>query len=75
MTVSRGEPLSRRELEVLRLTADGLSDAEIGEELDLSIDTVKTHLKRLRAKLGAKNRAHAVALGFDRRLLTRAAQR
>ena len=42
----------------------GRSNAEIGRELYLSEDTVKTHARRLFRKLGAADRAHAVALGF-----------
>ncbi|SCG07541.1 regulatory protein, luxR family [Streptomyces sp. Ncost-T6T-2b] len=42
----------------------GRSNAEIGRELFLSEDTVKTHARRLFKKLGASDRAHAVALGF-----------
>ena len=44
--------------------ADGRSNAEIGKELFVSEDTVKTHARRLFKKLGASDRAHAVALGF-----------
>ena len=42
----------------------GRSNAEIGRELYLSEDTVKTHARRLFRKLGASDRAHAVAMGF-----------
>ena len=44
--------------------ADGKSNAEIGRELFVSEDTVKTHARRLFRKLGARDRAHAVAAGF-----------
>ena len=56
--------LSERELQVLGGMARGRSNAEIGRELYLSEDTVKTHARRLFKKLGASDRAHAVALGF-----------
>jgi DNA-binding NarL/FixJ family response regulator len=56
--------LTERELQVLRGMADGHSNAEIGRELFVSEDTVKTHARRLFRKLGARDRAHAVAAGF-----------
>lgn len=56
--------LTERELQVLRGMADGKSNAEIGRELYVSEDTVKTHARRLFRKLGARDRAHAVASAF-----------
>jgi len=56
--------LTERELQVLTGMARGRSNAEIGRELYLSEDTVKTHARRLFRKLGAVDRAQAVALGF-----------
>jgi DNA-binding NarL/FixJ family response regulator len=56
--------LSERELQVLSGMSRGRSNAEIGRELYLSEDTVKTHARRLFRKLGAADRAHAVAVGF-----------
>jgi DNA-binding NarL/FixJ family response regulator len=56
--------LTERELQVLRGMGRGLSNAEIGKELYLSEDTVKTHARRLFRKLGAADRAQAVAKGF-----------
>jgi DNA-binding NarL/FixJ family response regulator len=61
---SRRPLLTERELQVLRGMADGKSNAEIGRELYVSEDTVKTHARRLFRKLGARDRAHAVAAGF-----------
>ncbi len=60
---------SERELEVLRLVADGLVNAEIARRLWLSTETVKSHVASLLAKLGAKTRAEAVAIGFRAGLL------
>ena len=62
----QGDPpsLSERELQVLSGMSRGRSNAEIGRELYLSEDTVKTHARRLFRKLGAADRAHAVAVGF-----------
>jgi DNA-binding NarL/FixJ family response regulator len=53
------EELSMREQEVLALIAFGMSNAEIAKELFLSVDTVKTYVRRLYAKLGVRNRAQA----------------
>lgn len=56
--------LTEREQQVLEGMSRGLSNAEIGRELYLSEDTVKTHARRLFRKIGAADRAQAVALGF-----------
>ncbi|NJN84771.1 MAG: response regulator transcription factor [Caldilineaceae bacterium] len=55
------EPLSPRELEVLHLLAEGLSNREICERLFLALDTVKGHNRRIYAKLEVKRRTEAVA--------------
>jgi LuxR family maltose regulon positive regulatory protein len=57
-----GEPvaLGERELDVLRLVADGLANRAIGERLSISDKTVKTHLTHILRKLGAANRTQAV---------------
>ena len=62
--------LNERELQVLRGMSQGMSNAEIGRELYLSEDTVKTHARRLFRKLGVGDRAQAVALGFRRGLVS-----
>jgi DNA-binding NarL/FixJ family response regulator len=62
--------LTERELQVLRGMSQGKSNAEIGRELFLSEDTVKTHARRLFRKLGVGDRAQAVALGFRRGFVT-----
>jgi DNA-binding NarL/FixJ family response regulator len=51
------EPLTRRELEVLQLIADGLANKEIGIRLCVSTETVKSHVCALFSKLGANSRA------------------
>lgn len=56
--------LTEREQQVLDGMSRGLSNADIGRELFLSEDTVKTHARRLFRKIGAADRAQAVALGF-----------
>jgi LuxR family maltose regulon positive regulatory protein len=55
------EPLSARELEVLRLIAEGLSNNEIAGRLHISLSTVKGHTTNIFGKLGAKNRTQAIA--------------
>jgi LuxR family transcriptional regulator, maltose regulon positive regulatory protein len=55
------EPLSQRELEVLQLIAQGLSNREIGERLFLALDTVKGHNRRIFGKLLVQRRTEAVA--------------
>ena len=60
-TESFVEPLSQRELEVLRLIAQGLSNREIGERLFLALDTVKGHNRRIFGKLLVQRRTEAVA--------------
>jgi two-component system nitrate/nitrite response regulator NarL len=54
-------PLSDREVEVLRMVADGRSNRDVGEQLGLSGLTVKSHLARIARKLGSGDRAHLVA--------------
>jgi two-component system, NarL family, nitrate/nitrite response regulator NarL len=56
--------LTKREIEVLVGMSNGRSNAQIGQELFLSEDTVKTHARRLFRKLGASDRAQAVAIGL-----------
>jgi DNA-binding NarL/FixJ family response regulator len=64
-----GETLSAREREVLALVAKGTSNREIARELFISEATVKTHLTHLYGKLGARDRAAAVAVAYDRGIL------
>ena len=60
---------TNREVEVLQLVADGLVNREIGTRLFLSEETVKSHVRHLLAKLQARSRAHAVAVGFRRGII------
>ena len=62
--------LSMREMQVLTGMSQGKSNAQIGRELYLSEDTIKTHARRLFRKLAVKDRAEAVATGFRRGLMT-----
>lgn len=61
--------LSEREMQVLRLIADGLTGPEIGARLYISSSTVKTHVKSVLDKLGVNDRAAAVAEGMRRGLI------
>jgi predicted ATPase/class 3 adenylate cyclase/DNA-binding CsgD family transcriptional regulator len=61
--------LSARELEVLRLLATGLTDAQIAEQLVLSLHTVHAHLRTIYSKLGVTSRSAATRYAFEHRLV------
>jgi LuxR family maltose regulon positive regulatory protein len=63
------EPLSDRERQVLRLLANGLSNQEIADALIVSVNTVRTHLRRIYAKLAVNNRTAAVSRAQELELL------
>jgi DNA-binding NarL/FixJ family response regulator len=65
-----GDPLTEREVEVLRRVAEGDRNRDIGEHLGISEDTVKVHVKRIMDKLGAKDRTQAVAIGIRRGVIS-----
>jgi DNA-binding NarL/FixJ family response regulator len=62
--------LSLRELEVLRLLAEGRSNEAMGRELFLSAETVRTYVRRAKNKLGAETRTQAVAIALRESLIT-----
>jgi LuxR family maltose regulon positive regulatory protein len=62
------EPLTTRELEVLRLIESGCSNQDIAEQLVISIPTVKRHISNIYAKLGVKSRTQAIAIGKELRI-------
>jgi DNA-binding NarL/FixJ family response regulator len=64
-----GPQLTSREREVLRLLAEGLSNEEIGKQLFISAETVRTHIRKAMDKLGASTRTQAVARAIRRRLI------
>jgi DNA-binding NarL/FixJ family response regulator len=63
------EPLTARETDVVRLVAQGLTNAEITAELVVSMSTVKTHLSAVQRKLGARNRTEIAIWAWRRRLV------
>ena len=66
---ARVATLTRREVQVLRLIAEGLSNAELADELCISGATVKTHVNNLFAKLHVRDRAQAVAFAYQQGLV------
>ncbi|NUR89585.1 MAG: response regulator transcription factor [Nonomuraea sp.] len=58
-------PLTRRELDVLRIAAGGARSTEIADQLFLSVGTVRNHLSRIMCKTGARNRIDAVRIASD----------
>jgi NarL family two-component system response regulator LiaR len=62
--------LTSREAEVLELLVEGLSNPEIATRLSVSRSTARAHVSNILAKLGAENRAEAIALAFRHRLVT-----
>jgi DNA-binding NarL/FixJ family response regulator len=61
--------LSPRELDVVKLTARGMTNAEIAGQLFISVGTVKTHLGSVQAKLNARNRVEVAAWAWERKLV------
>ncbi len=71
MTEDAGRvPLTRREREILGSLAEGMSGAQIAEQLVLSPETVRTHVRNAMTKLGASTRSQAVALALQHREIT-----
>ena len=65
-----GSTPTGREVEILAVVADGMSNAEIAARLGVTADTVKTHLRRVMARLDARDCTHAVVIALSRGLLT-----
>jgi DNA-binding NarL/FixJ family response regulator len=64
-----GAALTQREIEVLRLAAQGLGNKEIGQQLGTSASTAKMHLQNIFSKLGASDRTHALAISIRRGII------
>jgi DNA-binding NarL/FixJ family response regulator len=62
-------PLTTRELDVLKLVASGYANKVISANLNINEETTKTHIKNILAKLGARDRTHAVSLGLKRGII------
>ena len=61
--------ITKRQREILQMLADGESTTVAARRLGLSEETVKTHMKNILARLEAKNRSHAVAIGLRESLI------
>lgn len=64
------DALSARETGVLNLVATGCSNKQIGSALSISEETVKAHMKNILAKLGVRDRTHAVTVALRRGILS-----
>jgi DNA-binding NarL/FixJ family response regulator len=62
--------LTNREVQVLQLVASGCANKVISARLDINEETTKTHIKNILAKLGARDRTHAVSLGLKRGIIS-----
>jgi DNA-binding NarL/FixJ family response regulator len=69
-TASQVPTLTQREREVLRLLADGCANDAIGAELGISVETVRTHIRKAMDKLDADTRTHAVATALRQSLIS-----
>jgi len=63
---SRVPQLSPREREIMHLMAEGLTAEAIGDEITISVETVRTHVRNAVRKLQARNRVHAIAIALER---------
>jgi len=72
---SRLTGLSERERDVLLAVVEGLTNGEIAQRLVLSESTIKTHVSRVLAKIGARDRVHAVIIGYEAGLVGRGPRR
>lgn len=61
--------LTPREYEIVKLIAEGLTNAEIATKLWITPETVKTHLKHINVKMGARSRAHVVSIALRKGMI------
>ena len=66
---STDDPLTPREIDVLRLVAAGNANKEIGAQLSLTEETIKSHVRNILSKLGANDRTHAVIIALKRGII------
>ena len=64
------QALSEREIQVIRLIAAGSSNKRIAQQLDITEETVKTHIRNLMAKMSARDRTHAVTIALERGIIS-----
>ena len=69
MPPAKNEALSTREIQCLRLFAQGCNDCETGAELKISARTVRFHSDNMKRKLKAKNKTHAIAIAYEQKIL------
>src|SRR3712207_8406183 len=62
---ARVPQLSPREREIMHLMAEGLTAEQIGDEISVSVETVRTHVRNVIRKLQARNRVHAIAMALE----------
>jgi DNA-binding NarL/FixJ family response regulator len=65
-SAARVTQLSPRERQIMELMAEGLTAERIGDEINVSVETVRTHVRNVIRKLQARNRVHAIALALER---------
>ncbi|WP_435522202.1 response regulator transcription factor [Chryseobacterium indoltheticum] len=63
------DPLTKREMEILKLICDGLSSKDISEKLFISINTVETHRKRILLKLNVRNSVGVVKYALENNII------
>jgi DNA-binding NarL/FixJ family response regulator len=67
--LKKPDGLSRRELVVFQLAADGFTNKEIGVQLDVTADTIDSHNRNIVKALGARNMKHAIAIGIRSKII------
>ena len=68
-SASVNQELTKREIEVVQLIADGLTNTQMAERLFIAVSTLKNHISNIYKKLGCHNQGHAVAYCFRKGLI------